>query len=572
MAPGPSSGVSPLQRPDVDSLLAALCDRVGDVMATQERLRMLLDAVVSMAADLSLDVALEHIVTVACQLADAQYGALGVLGAGPDRRLREFVTHGLTDEQRAEIGDLPRGHGILGVLIDDPNPLRFAPLASHDKSYGFPAGHPPMSSFLGVPIRIRDEVYGNLYLTEKQSAEGFTEDDEQIVVALAAAAGVVIQNARLYEAGEHRRRWLEAAADITAALLGEVSREDALQLVAERAREVAAADMAAVMLLHGPDRLMVEVVSGPGTDGVAGARTRVQGTALGRVLTAAEPVVIDDALGVGRVAASGLDSASGWPELGSLALLPMRSGGAVIGVLAVGWSPESEQMYRDTDLRLPASFAEQATLALQVARSQEDLRRLAVLEDRDRIGRDLHDLVIQQLFAVGLSLQGASRLEGKPAVAARVAAAVDDIDATIKDIRRTIFELSNPESGADLRSGLTAAVTRAESALGLRPRLVIEGPVDSLVPPDLTLQLLAVLREALSNVARHAQAGRVEVRVRADDQLLLTVTDDGVGIPSDVCESGLRNMRERAQTRGGTFAARPAPGGGTVVTWCVPLT
>lgn len=527
---------------------------------------------VALAADLSLDSVLEHIVRVACQLADARFGALGVLGNGPDRRLREFVTHGLTAEQRADIGHLPRGHGILGVLIDHPRPLRFSPLGDHAKSYGFPPGHPPMNSFLGVPIRIRDEVYGNLYLTEKQNGAGFTQDDEQIVVALAAAAGVVVQNARLYENGERRRRWLEAAADITAALLGEVSRGDALQLVAERAREVAAADMAAVMLLHGPDRLLVEVASGPGTDGVAGARIRVEGTALGLVLSGAEPVVIDDALGDGRVAASGLASEAGWPEMGSLALLPMRSGGEVIGVLAMGWSLESEQLYRDTDLRLPASFAEQATLALQVARSQEDLRRLAVLEDRDRIGRDLHDLVIQQLFAVGLSLQGASRLGGQPEVAAaRVAAAVDDIDATIKDIRRSIFELSTPDSGADLRAELTAVVAKAESALKLCPRLVIEGPVDALVPPDLWLQLLAVLSEALSNVARHAGAGRVEVRVRADDDLLLTVTDDGSGIPADVCKSGLRNMRERAQARGGTFEARPAPGGGTVVSWRVPL-
>ena len=564
--------MSPLERADVDDLLAALRTRVGDVMATQERLRVLLDAVVALAADLSLDSVLEHIVRVACQLADARFGALGVLGAGPDRRLREFVTHGLSTEQRDGIGDLPRGHGILGVLIDDPRPLRFSPLGQHGKSYGFPPGHPPMNSFLGVPIRIRDEVFGNLYLTEKQSGTGFTQDDEQIVVALAAAAGVVVQNARLYENGERHRRWLEAAADITAALLGEVSRGDALQLVAERAREVSEADMAAVMLLHGPDRLLVEVASGPGTDGIAGARLRVDGTALGQVLAGGEPVVIDDALGDGRVAASGLASQVGWPELGSLALLPMRSGGSVIGILAMGWSLESEQLYRDTDLRLPASFAEQATLALQVARSQEDLRRLAVLEDRDRIGRDLHDLVIQQLFAVGLSLQGASRLGGQPdVVAARVVAAVDDIDATIKDIRRSIFELSAPEASSDVRAELTAGVVKAEASLGLRPRLVFEGPVDSLVPPDLTLQMLAVLSEALSNVARHAAAGQVEVRVRAGDDLLLTVTDDGAGMPAHVRESGLRNMRERALARGGTFEVGDADGGGTVVSWCVPL-
>jgi GAF domain-containing protein len=207
----PSSALSQLGRARLDELLVELLQRVEDVMNTQDRLRGLLDAVVGIAADLSLDRVLERIVRAACQLADAKYGALGVLGAGPDRRLREFVTHGVTDGQRASIGDLPRGHGILGVIIDRPEPLRLTNLGDHELSYGFPANHPPMNSFLGVPIRIRDKVFGNLYLTEKQSGDGFTADDEEIVVALAAAAGVVVENARLYEDSERRQRWLEAA-------------------------------------------------------------------------------------------------------------------------------------------------------------------------------------------------------------------------------------------------------------------------------------------------------------------------------------------------------------------------
>ena len=213
--PGPSAALTPLARARLDELLSEVLSRVGTVMDTQERLRRLLDAVVGINADLSLERALERIVTAACELAGARYGALGVLGSGPDRRLREFVTHGLTPEQRAAIGDLPRGHGILGVIIDRPEPLRLPVLGEHPSSYGFPPNHPPMETFLGVPIRIRDQVFGNLYLTEKQGAGTFSTEDEEVVVALAAAAGVVIENARLFEETTLHQAWLEAAAEVS---------------------------------------------------------------------------------------------------------------------------------------------------------------------------------------------------------------------------------------------------------------------------------------------------------------------------------------------------------------------
>jgi signal transduction histidine kinase len=568
----PSSALSPLSRARLDELLVELLQRVEDVMNTQDRLRGLLDAVVGIAADLSLDSVLERIVRAACQLADAKYGALGVLGAGPDRRLREFVTHGLTADQRVKIGDLPRGHGILGVIIDRPEPLRLDNLGEHALSYGFPANHPPMSSFLGVPIRIRDKVFGNLYLTEKQSGDGFTADDEEIVVALAAAAGVVVENARLYEESERRQRWLEAAADVTGALLSEASRDDALQLVADRGRAVAGADLAAVMLRHQGGRLLVEVVSGPDPEGLVGAALQTEGKAAGEVLNGGEPVVVDDALGVGRVAASGFPTEDGWPELASLALLPMRSAGSVAGVLALGWSTHSEQLYQDTDLRLPASYAEQATLALQLAQAQEDRGRLAVFEDRDRIGRDLHDLVIQRLFAIGLVLDNASRLTDPHDVAAeRIAGAVDDIDATIKDIRRSIFELSTPTTSTDVRAELGASIAVISPALGFTPQLRTEGPVDSIVSAELRPQLLAVVREALSNVARHAHATSAQVLLQVGDEIVLTVSDDGRGIAAGSRESGLRNMRERAASFGGSFQVRRRPEGGTVAVWRVPV-
>jgi two-component system, NarL family, sensor histidine kinase DevS len=567
---GPSAALSPLARARLDDLLGELLGRVGEVMDTQERLRGLLDAVVGIAGDLDLDSVLQRIIRVACQLTDAQYGALGVLGSGPDRRLRAFITHGLTDEQRARIGDLPRGHGILGLIIDSPEPLRLAEIGAHEKSYGFPPNHPPMNTFLGVPIRIRDAVFGNLYLTEKKSGLGFTTDDEEVVIALAAAAGVVIENARLYEEASRRQQWLEAAAEITASLLGEISRDEALSLVADRARRVAEADVAAVLLLHPGGRLLMEVTSGRVPGGLAGSRVPTEGTSAGEVIDSGEAVVLDGVAHEGPLAALGFGPEDGWPVLDSAALLPLRSSGPA-GVLFLGWTPDRRDAFRQMGLALPMSFAEQAALALQVSQGQEDRGRLAVFEDRDRIGRDLHDLVIQRLFAVGLTLENAARMAERPEVSSRIAGAVDDIDATIKDIRRTIFELSTPPSSSDLRKQLADAVAVIEPALGFAPRIATEGAVDSVVSDELRPHLLAVVRETLSNVARHANATSAAVTLDVSDGVTLTVADNGVGISDGGRRSGLANMCERAESFGGTFDVRRAgPDGGTIAVWRVP--
>ena len=565
----PSAALPPLARARLDELLGELLTRVGDVLDTQERLRVLLDAVVGIAGDLDLDSVLERIVRVSCQLADAQYGALGVLGSGPDRRLKQFITHGLTAEQRAAIGDLPRGHGILGVIIDSPEPLRLQRLADHPQSYGFPAHHPPMGTFLGVPVRIRDQVFGNLYLTEKQSGDGFTVEDEEIVTALAAAAGVVIENARLYEESAQRQRWLEAAAEITAALLGQVQREKALELVADRAREVARADSAAVLLRDEDGHLAVEVLAGDV------AREPVESLAL-PPLSAAAPV-LDEGRTVllhgaeieAGLADLGLVPTAGVHRLAHLLLLPLGADGPADGMLMMTWSDADG--LRAGDVAMLEAFAEQAALALTVAQAQQDRGRLAIFEDRDRIGRDLHDLVIQRLFAVGLTLDNAARMATRPEVAERITGAVDDIDATIKDIRRTIFELSAPARSSDLRSELAEVVEAATPALGFGARLHTDGPVDSVVPESVRPHLLAVVRETLSNAARHAQATDVAVRLEVADEVVLTVTDNGSGYVDTGRRSGLRNMAERAESLGGWFeVARAGPDGGTVATWRVP--
>jgi signal transduction histidine kinase len=560
----PTPEPAPLTEARLDELLGAVLTRVTGVLDAQERLRGLLDAVVGINADLSLERALERIVTAACTLADAQYGALGVLGGGPGRRLREFVTHGLSADQRAAIGDLPAGHGILGLIIDRPEPLRLPVLGQHPSSYGFPPHHPPMQTFLGVPIRIRDQVFGNLYLTEKRGGGTFTVEDEEVVVALAAAAGVVIENARLFEDTTLRRRWLEAAAEVSSALLTDASGSAALTLVATRAREVPGADTAAVLVPAVDDRLQVVAVAGLPEDDLVGTYLETPGTHLEAGAAAAVVLadVTDDRL-------APLELLGG--PAGSMVLVPLRTSVARYGVLVVGWSPSAEQAFLDTDVRLIEAYADQAALAMQVAQGREDRSRLAVFEDRDRIGRDLHDLVIQRLFAIGLTLENASRLAERPEVTTRLSAAVDDIDATIKDIRRTIFELSAPPESRDLRAQLGDALEVVAPALGFLPHLTTVGPVDAAVADEVRGHLLAVLREALANAARHAAATTVEVVVAVGDEVVLTVRDDGVGYRPRERRSGVRNMTERAESLGGTLTVATRAEGGTELVWRVPV-
>jgi signal transduction histidine kinase len=366
-------------------------------------LRRLLDAVLTVGSDLDLPSMLLRIVESAVDLVDAKYGALGVLDE-THTRLAQFITVGVDESTHRAIGNLPEGHGILGLLIVDAKPLRLPDLRRHPDSYGFPPNHPPMRSFLGVPIRLRDEVFGNLYLTDKTTADTFTDVDEELVVGLAAAAGVAIENARLH--------------------------------------------------------------------------TR--------------------------------------------------------------------------------------------------LYEIGVLEDRERIARDLHDTVIQRLFATGLSLQATSRLVPNDPDAAvdRINAAVDDLDETVKQIRTAIFDLDTARPlGYGVRDEVLAITREASRTLGFEPRVLVDGPVDTAVPDSIRPHLLATVREALSNVARHAKASTVDIELTAaHDELTLRVTDDGIGPPEPIERgSGLANMARRAEQLGGTFALRRGDSGGAVLTWQVPL-
>ncbi len=552
-----------LSRVRLDALLQELLGRVDEFMEYQERLRALLDAVVGIGADLDLNSTLDRIVSAACELAGARYGALGVVG--PDgRRLVRFITHGVSPDEIAAIGPYPEGHGILGLLIEHPEPIRLHDLAEHPRSYGFPSNHPPMNSFLGVPIRTREHAYGNLYLTEKAGGADFTEDDERAVIALAAAAGVVIDNARLYADTEQRRRWHEVTAEITQLMLGEFDPDQVLQLIARRSREVSGTDAAAVLIVEGTE-LVVRAVDGPaGFQRLLGLRVPADLPVLGRAVTGDEQVTIEDLAELLKDNGT-LTEFPEAAQLGRTTMAPLPAGTTGTRGLLIVASGQGLNTTTTDGAGLVRMFAGQATLALERARSQRDRDTLAVLEDRDRIARDLHDLVIQRLFATGLQLQGMHRM-ARPEHQQRLTQAVEDIDATIHDLRAAIFGLQQAPGASSLRGDIQALVDEYAEPLGFRPRLICSGPIDTVVPPAARPQILAAIRESLSNIVRHAKASEATVEVSVGDGLVLArISDNGVGIGPGTRRSGLRNLSERAQSLGGTVQITTNDPHGTVV-------
>lgn len=561
---------------DPEKLLDELRGREQASNRAQQRLSALLEAVMAVTADLELADVLTRIVRSACELVNAKYGALGVLG--PDgEHLVEFVTQGVSQQEREAIGEPPRGHGVLGLLIREPRPRRLADLAGHSVSFGFPPNHPPMHSFLGAPVRIRDLVFGNLYLTEKQGAEEFTADDEAILVALAAAAGIAIDNARQYEGSRQQRRWLATTGAVTQLFLEGRDEKSAMRFLAQRTRELSEAQLVLVALYDDDRHLVVRAVhAGDPHEGAARSEA-----ALGAVLqkghwralvAAREPVLLLTRPGDPKVDTlnndvRGLGVAD--PD-GPTALLPITVGDDEIGVLAVAWAADAETFVDEVVPPL-AVLATQIGLAVVAARSQGDRSRLAMLEDRDRIARDMHDHVIQRLFATGLSLQSASRLAQQPAVQARLDEAVDNLDAAIKDIRHTIFELHRAQPVRELGDEIAELVRASSPHLGFAPDLTIDGSLDPL-KADFEADLVAVVREALANVVRHADASRVRVSVATSDQMVrVAVTDDGVGISPAAVQSGLANLRQRAQSRGGSLTLQARSPRGTRLVWEAPL-
>jgi signal transduction histidine kinase len=515
----------------LDDLLAELQTRLEAVLVTRDRVHALLEAVVSIESDLDLDTVLHRIVEAATTLADARCGALGVSGDG-DRPVR-FVTAGVREDELA-------GTGLLETA-------------------------PPSGRFLRTQVRVRDEVFGTLFLTEKAGGGKFDEDDESVVAALATAAGVAIENARLYQEARQRERWREASAEVSTSLLSGTAPAEVLNLVARRAREICDATYGAVSLADG-EEFVVEAADGGDAGDFVGRRVRIDDTLAGSVFRGGDSLMLADAADAGREL-----SLPPPVPVGPALIVPLGTGPAARGVLTVVNAP-GRMVFTESAQRLLEAFAAQAAVALELAERRRDAERLVLLEDRDRIAKDLHDTVIQRLFATAMTLMSAIKITEKPDVAVRVQRAVDDLDETIRQIRTTIFALQTAPGGEQaLRTRILAVTDSVAESLGFTPAVRLEGLLDTMVSDEIGEQLLAVLNEALSNVARHAHARRVSVSVDAGDTLAVLVEDDGTGIPPGGRRSGLRNMAERARHLGGSFETRDREGGGSVVEWRVPL-
>ncbi|WP_156689006.1 sensor histidine kinase [Mycobacterium sp. Marseille-P9652] len=538
-------------------LLAEVQDRVELIVEGRDRLDGLVEAMLVVTSGLELDATLRSIVHSATALVDARYGALEV--HGQDGRVLQFVQEGMDDDTVRRIGGLPQGHGIIGLLIHEPKALRLEDISQHPASIGFPAHHPPMRSFLGVPVRVREESFGTLYLADKTNGKPFSVDDEVLVQALAAAAGIAIANARLYEKAKARQSWIEATRDIATELLAGTEPASVFRLVAEEAVKLTGADGALVAIpvdentpaADATELLVIETVGRLAAHAI-GRTLPVAGTSLAEVFARSAPRRVH------AIAVDGIDAQS------ALAL-PLRASDTIAGVVVV-LHADSAVTFSDEHLEMMAAFADQATLAWQLASSQRETRQLDVVTERDRIARELHDHVIQRLFAVGLTLQGAMSRARDTDVQHRLSQAVDDLQAVIQEIQTTIFDLHGAPQGA---SGLRQRVDEAIADLvGTRLRTTVQyvGPL-SVVEGALADQAEAVVRAALRNASGRPGVTTVTVRVTAADDLHIEVSDDGGGDPSGTDD--WPDLRRRAAESGGELTVESTDG--TVLRWSAPL-
>jgi signal transduction histidine kinase len=529
----------------------------------------LLQAGLALSSELSLEAVLQRIVELAAEVTGARYGALGVLG--PGGQIVEFVTTGITEEERRALGNHPVGKGILGVLIEEAVPLRLPDISQDPRSVGFPPNHPPMRSFLGAPVKARGQVFGNIYLTEKQGAPEFDEEDESAIVVLAAQAGVAIENARLYEDARGRERRLEAVREIGTSILAGVDSAEVLALVARRARELVGADLATVALLdRSESSLIIEVADGGHAAELSGAVFPVDGSISGEVVGTGKPIVIADA---------SADPRTHQPEVaagrfGAAMFVPMSIRERAVGNLVVANELGGRQFGED-DLSIVETFSGQASVALEYARAQRELRRLAVMEDRERIAKELHDGVIQSLFAVGMGLQATATLSEDPDLEQRLEGAVAEVDRVIRDLRNYIFGL-RPGILADrqLDQALRHLAEDFEEKTGVTTAIEIEGGVAAELAASAS-DIIQLAREALSNVGRHAGAATCRLSLyRRDGLALLEIDDDGHGFDraqADGKGQGLRNLWDRAQSLGGELSIESSPDEGTTVRVAIPL-
>lgn len=529
---------------------------------------MLLEAGLTLASELSLPIVLQRIVDLATQVTDARFGALGVIGE--DGQLTEFVTTGISARQRKEVGALPHGEGLLGYLIAHPQPVRVARIADHPASVGFPLHHPKMTSFLGAPVVAMGRVFGNIYLTEKRNAKEFNAEDETALVVLATQAGVAIANASLYEEMRQRERWLNALRPITSDILSGVAADSLLDRVADSARELANADLAIIVrTTETPDQLVVAAVSGDPPPMLLGQSVPAGRSISGEVMRTGRPLVFRDASAERRAYPPIMRAG----RVGPAIFVPLHVGGRATGTLMVA-NQKAGRMFSEQAISLVETFADQASVAIEYGRAQVDQQRLQLMDERERIAKELHDGIIQSLFAVGMGLQGTALVAGSPEVAARVEAAVGELDRVIRDLRNYIFGL-RPGILADRQ--LDQALRELGETVASRSGVAVEVAVDAETAAALSAQsheIVQLTREALSNVTRHAQASRASVKLaRTRSNAVLTIEDDGVGFNPNGSShgNGLSNMRERASGLGGELQVKSARAKGTRLTVTVPL-
>ncbi len=541
--------------------------QLAELLGARDQMERLLQFTVGLASDLDLDATLRRIVTAAMELTGAGYGALGVLGA--EGTLVSFLHSGMDDATVAQIGQLPVGKGVLGVLLDQPRPVRLDELSAHPAAVGFPANHPPMRALLGVPIIIREKMFGSLYLTEPKARAAFTESDEAVARALASAAAVAIDNARLFEHERATASWMEASRAMTAMLTEADSAVQPLQLIAEHACQLTEAEQAIVLVPTVTDlpakdveTLVVSTAVGLSAEEVVGREVPVLGSTIGEVFRSGVPQLTDRFHHPIR----------GFTDVGQrpAIVMPLRARNSVLGVLAVARN-ERQAPFAVNQLQLLSDFADHAAVALTLAVGRERTRELTIIADRDRIAHDLHDHVIQRLFAAGMDLQGTIARSRSPEVVKRLNRTVNDLQATIDEIRGTIFALRSSGVADGFRQQVQNAIAQLTEDRHIETSVRISGPL-SAVGKELAEQALPVLIEAVSNAVRHSGAVHLVVEFAVGDELSIDVTDDGCGIdPTNARHSGLANMVRRAELAGGRCAIGTPLGGGTHVRWIAPL-
>ncbi|ORW70899.1 histidine kinase [Mycobacterium saskatchewanense] len=550
-------------------LVSTMHAQLDELLAARDQMEQLLRVFVEIGADLDLDATLHRIITAARELTSAPYGALAV--RDPEGNLLSFVHEGMDPETVERIGHLPVGKGLLSLSIFDAAAMRMDDLTAHPAAVGFPEHHPPMRAFLAVPITVRGIVFGNIYLTHVDPQRVFSESDEVAARALAFAAAVAIDNARLFDRERTAAKWMEASREITTALLSSTEPyRRPLQLIAERARMLTDAEQAIVLIPADADvpddevdTLVVSAAVGLHADEVLGQRIPVDGSTSGNVFRSGEPL-ITEALSYPIEAFTDVGQR---PAI----LMPLRAHDQVAGVIAIARGVD-QPPFSEAYLDLVSDFATHAAIALVLASARDDARRLTILAERERIAHDLHDHVIQRLFAAGMDLQGTLARSRSPEVADRLNRTLDDLQTIIEEIRTTIFQLKTPlGKNGDFRHRIQRVIADLTENRDIVTTLRIHGPMTA-VGGEVAEHAEAVSAEAISNALRHSGASRLTVEINVADMFILDVSDNGCGIPEgNSRHSGLANMKHRAEQLGGTCEITNPPEGGARVHWVAPL-